>query len=346
MIPNWVLRMKIDSILILAAFIALGYVIRFVFKKFIIHFTKKSKTKIDDIIVEAVKIPILIIPLLIGLSMALQPRYITLPDWIASHISLIFEVLIAVVVIFTVMRITSGLIKYYGITHPSVKTIVSPVNKIVKAFIAFIGFMVILNILGVPVTAPLAAAGIGGIAIAFALQSTLDDVLSGVYIMADRPIRVGDYVALESGQKGYVINIGWRSTRIRELPNNIIVVPNSKLASTIVTNYYLPEREMACLVQVGVSYDSDLAKVEKVTIDVAKKVMARVPGGVKEFEPFIRYHTFSDFSINFTVILRVNEFVDQYLLTHEFVKELHKRYKKEGIEIPFPIRTVYMKRQR
>lgn len=338
--------MKIDPILILAAFIALGYVIRFAFKKFIIHFAKKTKTKIDDIIVEAVKIPILVIPLLIGLSIALQPRYITLPDWIAPHISLIFEVLIAVITIITVAKISSGLIKYYGVIRPSIKTIVPTVNKIVKALIAFLGFIVILNILGVPVTAPLAAMGIGGIAIAFALQSTLNDFLSGVYIMADRPIRVGDYIELETGQKGYVIDVGWRSTRIRELPNNIIVIPNSKLAGSIVTNYYMPEREMACLVQVGVSYDSDLAKVEKVTIDVAKKVMARVPGGVKEFEPFIRYHTFSDFSINFTVILRVNEFVDKYLLTHEFVKELHKRYNREGIEIPFPIRTVFMKRQR
>jgi len=340
------MKMTIDPILILAAFIALGYVIRFVFNAYIIRFAKKTETKIDDIIVEAVKIPIIVIPALVGLNIALQPRYITLPDWIAPHTSLIFEVLIAVVVILTVAKITSGLIKYYGVVRPSVKTIVPTVDKIVKALIAFLGFMIILNILGVPVTAPLAAAGIGGIAIAFALQSTLNDFLSGVYIMADRPVRVGDYIELETGQKGYVVSVGWRSTRIRELPNDIIIIPNSKLASTIVTNYYLPEREMACLVQVGVSYGSDLEKVEKVTIDVAKKVMSRVPGGVKEFEPFIRYHTFSDFSINFTVILRVNEYVDKYLLTHEFIKELHKRYKKEGIVIPFPIRTVYMKRER
>jgi small-conductance mechanosensitive channel len=340
------MEMTIDPILILAAFIALGYIIKFIFNAYIIRFAKKTKTKIDDIIVEAVKIPIIVIPALIGLNIALQPDYVTLPDFIAPHISLIFELLIAVIIIFTVAKITSGLIKYYGVVRPSIKTIVPTVDKIAKALIAFLGFMVILNILGVPVTAPLAAMGIGGIAIAFALQSTLNDFLSGVYIMADRPIRTGDYIELETGQKGYVTDIGWRSTRIRELPNNIIVIPNSKLAGSIVTNYYMPEREMACLVQVGVSYDSDLAKVEKVTLDVAKKVLSKVPGGIKEFDPFIRYHTFSDFSINFTVILRVSEFVDKYLLTHEFVKELHKRYNKEGIEIPFPIRTVYMKRER
>ena len=116
--------------------------------------------------------------------------------------------------------------------------------------------------------------------------------------------------------------------------------------SAIVTNYYFPEKEMAVLIQVGVSYDSDLKKVERVTIEVGKELMREVPGGVPEFEPFIRYHTFADFSINFTVILRAKEFVDQYLIKHEFVKRLHQRFKKEGIEIPFPIRTVYMQEKR
>jgi len=206
--------------------------------------------------------------------------------------------------------------------------------------------ILILNALGINVTALVAGLGIGGIAIAFALQETLSQFFAGMYIMTDRPVRVGDYIELDSGQKGYVVDVGWRSTKIRELSNNIIVVPNSKLAGAIVTNYYLPEKEMACLVQVGVSYDSDLEKVEKVTVDVAKKVIKRVEGDMPGFEPFIRYHTFSDFSINFTVILRVKEFVDKYLLTHEFIKELHKRYKKEGIEIPYPIRTIYSRKAR
>jgi len=127
------------------------------------------------------------------------------------------------------------------------------------------------------------------------------------------------------------------------LPNNIVVIPNAKLADTQIINYYLPEREMSVLVDVGVSYDSDLEHVERVTIDVAKKTLADIKGGVTEFNPFIRYHTFGDFSINFTVILRVKEYVDKYQVRHEFIKRLHKRYKEEGIEIPFPITTVHLK---
>ena len=124
------------------------------------------------------------------------------------------------------------------------------------------------------------------------------------------------------------------------LPNNVVLIPNNKLAQSIITNYYQPQPELAVLVQVGVHYDSDLEHVEKVTIEVAKEVMREVPGGVPEFEPFIRYHTFGDFSINFTVILRAKEFVDNYLIKHEFIKRLHKRYQKEGIVIPYPIRAL------
>jgi len=204
-------------------------------------------------------------------------------------------------------------------------------------------FLIILDRLKITITPFLASLGIGGLVVALALQDTLANFFSGIYIFFDKPIRIGDYIQLESGQEGYVVQIGWRNTRIRMLPNNMVIVPNAKLVSSQITNFYLPETEMAVLVQVGVSYQSDLEKVERVTIEVAKEVLQQVEGGVKEFEPFIRYHTFNDFSINFTVILRAKEYVHKYLITHEFIKRLHRRYQMDGIEIPFPIRTVYMK---
>ena len=211
--------------------------------------------------------------------------------------------------------------------------------------IIILGFvsLIILDRLNITITPFLASLGIGGLVVALALQDTLANFFSGIYIFFDKPIRIGDYIKLESGQEGYVTQIGWRNTRIRMLPNNMVIVPNAKLVSSQITNFYLPETEMATLVQVGVSYQSDLEKVERVTIEVAKEVLRQVEGGVKEFEPFIRYHTFSDFSINFTVILRAKEYVHKYLITHEFIKRLHRRYQSEGIEIPFPIRTIYMK---
>lgn len=119
-----------------------------------------------------------------------------------------------------------------------------------------------------------------------------------------------------------------------------MVIPNKALVNSKVLNYYYPEQELAVLVQVGVHYESDLKHVEKVTCEVGKEVMKEVQGGVPEFDPFIRYHTFNDFSIDFTVILRAKEFVDNYLIKHEFIKRLHERYNKEGIVIPYPIRAI------
>jgi small-conductance mechanosensitive channel len=123
----------------------------------------------------------------------------------------------------------------------------------------------------------------------------------------------------------------------------LIVIPNAKLANSVITNFSRPQKKMSVIIQVGVSYDSDLAEVERITKEVAKQVVTEVQGGVPEYEPLIRYHTFADFSINFSVIIRVKEFVNKYLVRHEFIKALHKRYNEEGIEIPFPIRTVHMK---
>lgn len=139
------------------------------------------------------------------------------------------------------------------------------------------------------------------------------------------------------------MDITWRNTIIRAIQNNLIIIPNSKLSSAIITNYNFPENELSVIIQVGVSYDSDLDVVEKLTIDTAKEVMQLFEGGIKNFEPFIRYHTFSDSSINFSVILRGFEFENQFLLKHEFIKALQKKYKLNSIEIPFPIRTVHIK---
>ncbi|NPV61068.1 MAG: mechanosensitive ion channel [Methanotrichaceae archaeon] len=113
----------------------------------------------------------------------------------------------------------------------------------------------------------------------------------------------------------------------------------------IITNYRLLETQMSLLVDVGVSYDSNLDDVERITLDVARDVMKDVPGGIPEFKPLLRYKNFGESSIDLTVILRVADYAQQFPVRHEFMKQLFKRYGQEGIEIPYPIRTVYFKEQ-
>ena len=123
----------------------------------------------------------------------------------------------------------------------------------------------------------------------------------------------------------------------------LAIVPNAQLASAVTANFSLPDPEQAVLVQVGVSYASDLRHVERVTVAVGQAVMPEVEGGVPAFTPFIRYYTFADSSIQFTVILRGRDYVSQFLIKHEFIKRLQERYRHEGIEIPFPMRTVQLR---
>ncbi len=202
--------------------------------------------------------------------------------------------------------------------------------------------LVVLDNLGISITPILASLGVGSVAVALALQDTLSNYFSGFYLLVDEPIRIGDFIETESGIEGHVVKIGWRSTHIKKLSNNIVVIPNSKIASQRLTNFDLGETETAVLVEASVAYGSDLEKVQRVTSEVGKIIVSTVEGGVATFDPFIRFHTFNSSSIDFTVILRAQRITDQFLLKHEFIKALHQGYLKEGIEIPFPQRVVHL----
>lgn len=252
----------------------------------------------------------------------------------------LFKAIAIFAVIIFLDRLFRRLIKTYSDKMPILRNSGGVVSGVVRAVVIGLGVLILLDSFGISITPILASLGIGSLAVALALQPTLENFFSGIQIIIDKPVALGQFIKLESGEEGYVEKIGWRSTWIRMLPNNIVVLPNKLLVNSRVLNYYYPDMEMAVLVQMGVHYNSDLEQVERITVEVAKDVLKTVKGGVPEFEPFIRYHTFNDFSIDFTVILRAKEFVDGYLLKHEFIKRLHKRYDKEGIVIPYPIRTL------
>ncbi|MEX0790485.1 MAG: mechanosensitive ion channel family protein [Actinomycetota bacterium] len=256
---------------------------------------------------------------------------------VASTVLLAFTILTGTL---AAARVTAGFVGHYASRHQRLPGATSIFANIAKFIVLAIGLLVTLQTMGVAVGPILTALGVGGLAVALALQDTLSNLFAGLHVIGSRKVVPGDYVVLDTGEEGYVEDINWRNTSLRNLRNNMIVVPNARLASAILTNYYQPAAEMALLVPIGVSYDSDLKSVEQVTIEVGREVMKEIPGGVPDHEPVIRYHTFDDSSINFNVILRVKEHTDQYLVQHEFVKRVHDRYRQTGIVIPFPIHTV------
>jgi len=240
-------------------------------------------------------------------------------------------------------RTVSGIVKTHVWKTEGILPSASILANLAEVSVYIIGLLILLQTLGVSIAPILTALGVGGLAVALALQDTLSNLFSGLHILLSRQIKVGDYIKLSTGEEGNVADISWRNTTIKVMSNNMVIVPNQKIASSILTNYYMPDRELSVVVGASVSYDSDLEQVEKITVEVAKEVMSRVEAGITNFEPVVRFHTFGDSSINFNVVLRVGEFADQYKLKHEFIKQLHVRYREEGIEIPFPIRTVYTK---
>lgn len=298
----------------------------------------RTSTQVDDIVLAAVRPHVSLWFLLLGI--VLGARHI-MGDW--AYIGWVDKSATALFILSVTLAISTaavGLLAASSRTWGEGTHSTSLIQNAIRIIVIALGLLVIASNLGIAITPIITALGVGSLAVALALQPTLSNLFAGFQITLAQKVRVGDYIELETGEKGYVEDIDWRTTQIRELPNNLIVVPNAKLADLIVRNFSLPIDEQSVIVGVGVSYNSDLARVEKVTIDVARETLMSVDGGVVEFEPFTRYNEFGDSSINFSVILRVRTFVDRYLVTHEFVKRLHARYAKEGIEIPFPQRVV------
>jgi small-conductance mechanosensitive channel len=187
---------------------------------------------------------------------------------------------------------------------------------------------------------------VGSLAVALALHPTLSNLFAGIHLSVSKPLRVGDFVELEDGIQGHVVDIGWRATRIRQLANNLVVVPNARLSDMRLINYSLPEAPQSVLVPLGVAYGSDLRRVERVTVEVARSVQTQVPEADPTHEPFLRFHSFGASSIDCNVILRARAYTDRWPLIHEFVVRLQQRFAQEGLEIPFPQRVVHLSSSR
>lgn len=300
--------------------------------------TSHTDTKVDDVIIEAGKGPIVLWASLLGLHVG-----ISLAGYEPRVIEALRKPLLAVVILsvsWTVGRVAATLVRLPegpGGALPSARIL----STAAQASVLAVGFLVALQSLGVSVAPILTALGVGGLAVGLALQDTLANLFAGFHILVSGQVRPGDFIQLESGAQGFVEDITLRNTTIRQLPNNLLIVPNAKLAQSITVNFTLPESQQAVIIPVGVSYDDDLDHVERVTIDVAKSIQRDVEGAVRDFEPVTRYKEFADSSINFNVIMRASQFTDKFVMRHEFVKRLTARYREEGITIPYPQRTLH-----
>jgi len=312
---------------------------------FIRHLRKRgdqAQRLFDRILSSVLGTPLILFLLVFGLKLFLDTIPSVPAKW-EKYTDAVVLILFAVAVYLFVDRLMIEVLRRYGKKLETVTPSEGITKAIYRSIILIFIFLIVLDSLKITITPFIASLGIGGVVVGLAMQDTLSNFFSWAYIVSNKPIRVGDYIQFEAGKEGYVDRIGWRNVRVRTLSNNTLIVPNNKLVSSLVTNFHLPESELAVLVNVGVAYLSDLEKVEKVTTEVAEEVLRETEGAVKEFQPFIRYNAFAESSIAFTVILRAKEYAAQYLIVHEFIKRLDRRYRLEGIEIPFTTHTVYIK---
>lgn len=328
-----------QPLLIIIGAVFLGWI----FKKFIHGYLKKlvkrTTFKMDDLLLESVARQIII---WLGLAAI---YYITkTTDFLQPYSTNLIKIVIITLILtvtFVISKFLIGMIDMWstnqGRSLPSTKIFVN----LIRAIILTIGFLIALDFIGVSIAPMLTTLGVGGIAIALALKDTLSDVFAGLHILLSKKVKTGDFIELESGQTGNVTNITWRNTTILERTNNVFNVPNSRLSNAIIKNFDAVDKTFSARVPVGVAYESDLDHVEKVTIEVAKEVVSEIDGHDPNFTPFIRYSDFGESSINFKVFFKVLDYGAQYPIIHNFIKRLLVRYNQEGINIPFPIRTLY-----
>jgi len=332
------------SAAIVAGFIGLAFLSRLILLGIVSMLARHTKTTLDDMIVQALTAPVFAAIVAGGLWIALARLTELDPYDTVMHQG--FTIVYISIAAVALVRVIRAFLTWYTeevVAHTKThldERIVPTLRRVVDIIVYAIALMIILDQLHVNISPILAGLGIGGLAIALALQSTLSNFLAGTYVITDSVIRKGHYIMLDSGQEGTVEDIGWRTTKIRHWQGNLIVLPNSKLADAIVTNFDRPDAAMLFTLDCGVAYGSDLETVERVTLEVARKLLSENPSGVKDFEPVVRFNKFADSNIAFSVVLKGKDRVSQFLLKHEFIKALQKRYQAEGITIEFPMRKV------
>ena len=314
-----------------------GWLAKSVFFRRLRALAAHTATRADDVLLDATRPYWVVAALLLGALPALRLSPLP-PDARLTIERFDFAALLVVITLAAARYVTLWFAPSPGSPH-AVHT--SLVRNAVRALVFVAGFLLVLDNAGVEIKTLLTALGVGSLAVGLALQPTLSNLFAGIHLSMAQPIRVGDFVELEDGTQGHVVDVGWRATRIRQLSNNLVVVPNARLAEMRLLNYSLPDPPQAVLVPVGVSYASDLRRVEAVTVEVARGLQRELPQADPQHEPFIRYSEFGDSAINFTAILRARSYTERWTVIHEFVMRLKECYDREGIEIPFPQRVVH-----
>lgn len=297
-----------------------------------------SHTEIDDAIVAAIRRPLYLVLLIIGLNVWVMLVPIGSLAWT------VMERLNAGAGTLAILLFIDSFIDAYISLRSANSRVLATSGPVLKStarvLIIVVGSLMLLDAIGIDITPILASLGVGSLALGLALQKALEDFLSGLLIAADQPIRVGDYIEIYGEESGTVLSIGWRTTRIRTRDDMVVIIPNSKLSQSTVVNRSMPRNSVEFIIEVGVAYDSDLERVSEIALEVARKVQGSGHRATDGYSPRLVYTQFGESSIDFRLWLSARSWEGTFGLRDLFIRRLHERFKDENVTIPFPIRTL------
>jgi len=327
LMDNW--RELVWPAALFAAVVATGWVLRHIVYARLRRPAASTGTRI--MLIESLHGPLLLWILILAIHLAVEysdlPRSVT--HWSAKVLLALWIVSLTLVL----SRLSGQMVRSYS-TRLEGALPVSTLTEVLAGLVIWVlGLLTLLQmVFDVDIRAILAALGVGGLAVALALQDTLSNLFAGFYVSVARQVRIGDFVKIDAGQSGYVQDIGWRSTTLKDLGGSLIFIPNNKLAQSIVTNYNLPQRPIGIGITVPVTYDADPSQVERLLTEVGSSAIGQVPGLLKDPAPSAKFIPgFGKTSMDFTLDCHVAEFADQYLVQHELRKRIHRRFREEGV---------------
>ncbi|HIN35487.1 MAG TPA: mechanosensitive ion channel family protein [Dehalococcoidia bacterium] len=327
----------------------IGIVAAFVFHKLIfpliVRFTHRTPTDLDSRLVKSVRWPTTLGFVVLGAYLAFTVP-LDLTESQQSQVDTVGQALGVMIVITVVVGLLSNAIDWYLASLATSATrvvdlrLLPLIRRVGGVIIYAIGGLLLMDVLGINISPLIAGLGLGGLAVALAIQPTLANLFAGTYVMTEGVIATGDYIQLENGLKGYVVEVGWRSTRIRDWRNNLVVVPNSKFAETIITNFQQPTNAVNVYFECGTSYDSDLYRVEEICLEVMDTVVDSHPMAIKEYGKYFAFDNFGDSNVNFWLFVQATDRWGSFVVQSDMMKLLHKRFQEEGIVINYPVRTL------
>ncbi|MBL7148175.1 MAG: mechanosensitive ion channel family protein [Nanoarchaeota archaeon] len=333
----------LDTTIIIILFLIGSKILTFIIEKIVKGFTRKTKTKLDDLLIEKLDKTFVWLLFFIGI------RIFVVPLLEIDAIDMVNNAFIIFLITLIFVRIIDILIDSWGInfakrTKSKVdESLLSLFHRFSRIVIFVIGGIIILNNFNIEVTPFLASLGIAGIVLAFALQSSLSNIFGGISLILDKNFKVGDTVKLGSGELGVILDIGLRSTKMKTFDNEMLVIPNGKLADSIIQNYAQPDLYARAVISFGVEYGSNIDKVRKVVVETLKK-MPKVIKNDMEHPIEVLFINMGDFALQFEAKFWVKSYKERYLSKMEATEKIYNALRKSKVGIPFPTRTVYLKK--